>query len=271
MKQPIRVAILDMYNQLPNQGMRCIKELVQAAPFELDWQVFDVRAKHELPDTSYDLYISSGGPGNPLEGDGVWEVAYFELIDTLWKHNLTAAPADKKYVLFICHSFQMACKHFDLADIVKRNVTSFGVLPVHKTRAGQKEPLLGPLPDPFYAVDSRDYQVIQPRLEEFEEHGATIVALEDFRDKAGLERAIMAVRFSEEFFGTQFHPEADADGMLDHFSHPEKKQQTIDQHGERVYKQMMDGLQDENKIALTYSSLIPGFIHDSVERLEVFR
>jgi hypothetical protein len=35
---------------------------------------------------------------------------YYELIDALTKWNLENPV--KKHVLFICHSFQMACKHF---------------------------------------------------------------------------------------------------------------------------------------------------------------
>jgi hypothetical protein len=52
-----------------------------------------------------------------------WDTKYYELIDALTKWNLENQL--KKHVLFICHSFQMACKHFGLAEITKRNDTSW--------------------------------------------------------------------------------------------------------------------------------------------------
>jgi imidazoleglycerol phosphate synthase glutamine amidotransferase subunit HisH len=39
--------------------------------------------------------------------------------------------------------------------------------------------------------------------------GAKIISLEKIRDHVQYERAIMAVRFTDYFVGTQFHPEAD--------------------------------------------------------------
>jgi hypothetical protein len=37
-----------------------------------------VRQKNEVPDLTYDIYISSGGPGSPLDSIGSdWEAAYF--------------------------------------------------------------------------------------------------------------------------------------------------------------------------------------------------
>ena len=63
----IKLAILDMNNDEPNQGLRCIIDIVKMFSKEVDFKVFDVRAKNELPDLSFDIYISSGGPGSPLE------------------------------------------------------------------------------------------------------------------------------------------------------------------------------------------------------------
>jgi GMP synthase-like glutamine amidotransferase len=63
---------------------------------------------------------------------------YYELIDALTKWNLENPV--KKHVLFICHSFQMACKHFGLAEIT-RNDTSFGVMKM-QTVEGQTDSLL---------------------------------------------------------------------------------------------------------------------------------
>jgi len=264
MQKELRLAILDMNNDVPNQGMRCIREIVSKYEDQLDWDEFDVRAKNEVPDLGYDLYICSGGPGSPLDG-GEWKDRFFQLMDTAWKHNQEAE--DKKFFFFICHSFQMACEHFELGELAPRKSTSFGVLPVHHTPEGMKDAVFSSLPDPFHAVDSRDWQLIQPNLEVFAEHGAQILSLEKIRTHVELERAIMAVRFSEEFVGTQFHPEADPIGMKKHFSKQENRDKVIKNFGEEKYKDMMEHLDDPDKIALTYSTILPTFIESSIQKL----
>ena len=258
------MAVLDMNNNVPNQGMRCIREIVAKYEGQLDWDEFDVRAKNEVPDLSYDIYISSGGPGSPLEG-GEWKDRFFHLIDAAWQHNQTAE--DKKYFFFICHSFQMACEHFELGELAPRKSTSFGIYPIHHTEKGLTDAIFSSLPDPFHAVDSRDWQLIQPNLEVFEEHGAHILSLEKIRTHVELERAIMAVRFSDEFVGTQFHPEADPIGMTEHFSKQENRDKVIKNFGEAKYKDMMEHLDDPDKIALTYSTILPTFIESSIQKL----
>ncbi len=70
----------------------------------------------------------------------------------------------------------MACKHFGLAEITKRNDTSFGVMSIHKNKDGLKDLLFEGLADPFYAIDSRDYQVVQPKLSVFAKKGAKILS-----------------------------------------------------------------------------------------------
>ncbi|MEM9324766.1 MAG: GMP synthase [Bacteroidota bacterium] len=263
--EKVKLAILDMNNKTPNQGLRCIRDIVIGFEDQVDWQIFDVRAEGELPDLSYDIFICSGGPGSPLDG-GAWKDRFFELIDGAWQLNQSHPPT-KKYFFFICHSFQMACEHFGLGEITERKTTSFGVYPVHKTEAGKRDRLLEGLPDPYHAVDSRDWQLVQPRLEVFEEHGATILSLEKIRTHVEYERAIMAVRFSPEFVGTQYHPEADPIGMKAHFSKSEMRQKVVDNFDEKKYEDMMDHLEDPDKIALTYQTMIPGFIRRSLDAL----
>jgi len=228
---------------------------------------FDVRQKHELPDLSYDIYISSGGPGTPLEEGSKWLANFRRLIDDLWIYNLQAGK-NKKHAFFICHSFQLVAQHLMLGEITKRKSTSFGVYPIHKTAAGKKDPLLDGLEELYYAVDSRDYQLIQPRLKVFKEHGAKILSLEKIRTNVEYERAIMAVRFSNEFVGTQFHPEADAEGMKAYFEQEENRDKVILNFGEKRYIDMMMHLDDPDKISLTHSSILPGFIENAIASLQ---
>ena len=255
-----------MNNGHPNQGMRCIREIAESYEAYLEVDEFDVRQTHSLPDLDYDLYISSGGPGNPLEGDGVWEVGFSDLIDAVRNHNKSDHPR-KKYFFFICHSFQLACHHFGLGDITRRKSTSFGVYPVHKTPAGKQDRLLKDLPDPYFVVDSRDWQLVQPRLSVFARYGAQILSLEKIRTHVEYERAIMAVRFSPWMIGTQFHPEADPVGMFRHFLNRNNRQKIIANFSRRKYKKMMLQLQDPDKIELTHNHILPTFIENAISNL----
>jgi len=66
------------------------------------------------------------------------------------------------------HTYFLASIHWKLGNICKRKSYSFGVMPVHKTEEGENELLFKNLPDPFYAVDSRAYQFIEPDADRFE-------------------------------------------------------------------------------------------------------
>lgn len=257
--QLIKIAILDMYNGEPNQGMRCIIDIVNRFNHLAVFKVFDVRGKSELPEiTNYDIFISTGGPGNPLEGDGNWDLKYYDFIDEIVAWN--KEKPIKKYTLLICHSFQMACKHFGLAEITKRKETSFGVMKVHKTKEGQSDPILEGLADPYYAIDSRDYQVIQPKLSMFAKKGATIISLEKIRDHVHYERAIMAVRFSEFMVGTQFHPEADPISFVANLRNLNAKEKIKEMKGKIKFRDMLEDLMDDDKIYKTNETLIPNFL-----------
>jgi len=104
----LRLAILDLNAGLPNQGMRCISEIVSNYHHLLEVDVFDVRVTAEVPDLSYDIYISSGGPGNPMEGDGVWDERFYTLVQDVWEYNKYEGHP-KKYFFFICHSLRSLC------------------------------------------------------------------------------------------------------------------------------------------------------------------
>jgi len=258
------MAILDMNNDEPNQGLRCIVDIAKMFSEEVDFEVFNVRAKQELPDLSFDIYISSGGPDSPLI-EGPWRQPYLSLIQNLWDFNKNSTD-EKKFVFLICYSFQVVCDYFQLGEMKPRKSTSFGIFPIHKTKAGLEDPLLDGLDDPFYGVDSRDWQLIQPRLKVFKEHGASILSLEKIRSHVELERAIMAVRFSDEFVGTQFHPEADPVGMQAHFSQDFYKQKVITAFGEKKYNDMMTSLNDPDKITKTYNNILPRFIRSAIQQ-----
>ncbi len=267
MQEKIKVALLDMYNGKANEGMRCIHEILGRFGEELDVEVFDVRQHAQLPKLEdFNLYISSGGPGNPLEGDGIWDAAYYNLIDGIWNWNKTQEK--KKHILFICHSFQMAVQHFGFAEVSRRKSTSFGVMTIHKTEAGMNDPLFKGLENPFWAVDSRDYQVVQPHFKKFKAVGAEIIALEKIRNHVEYERAIMAIRFSPEMVGTQFHPEADPHGFLEHLKKHQVREEIIALKGKTKYLAMLEHLVEEHTIYKTNETLIPNFLKGAIQKIQ---
>jgi homoserine O-succinyltransferase len=265
MDNRIRVAILDLYEGQANQGMRCIRELLteygRTNGLELHYDEFEVRLQQHLPDLSYDIYISSGGPGSPLDSENSdWESAYFTWLGQIERFNSDPAQLHPKQVLFICHSFQLICRHYAVARVTHRKSTAFGVFPVHMLDGAAEEPVFAGLRDPFYAVDSRSYQVIQPDYQRLAAMGGQVLAIEKERPHVPLERAIMAIRFSEYMIGTQFHPEADAIGMSMYLQREDRKATVIAEHGEEKWQSMIVQLDDPDKIRWTYSHIIPNFL-----------
>jgi len=267
----VRIAILDLYEGVANEGMRCIDSIIaawaQSAKIEVEVQRFEVRIKQEIPPLSFDLFISSGGPGSPLSSEGeAWENKYFRFIDEVSAWN-ASAHYPKKPVFFICHSFQLACRHFGVATVTRRKSSSFGIFPVHLTEAGKGEKIFEGLENPFFVVDNRDYQVVKPNHERLEEMGGNLLAIEKERPHVPLERGVMAIRFNENFLGTQFHPEADPLGMSRYLDTPEKKQSVIDNYGIEKWNTMVAYLQDATTIAQTQQTILPNFLNRCLKQL----
>jgi len=272
-KKAVKVAILDMYEGFANQGMRCIREILnqfgESENISLDWDEFEVRIEKQVPDLSYDIYISTGGPGSPLESEGSeWEKVYFNWLSAVESFNANPANVQKKQVFFICHSYQLVSRHYKVATVSKRKSTSFGVFPIHLMADGQDEIIFQGLKNPFYCVDSRDYQVVSPNHNRLKQMGATILAIEKERPHVPLERAIMAIRFNENMIGTQFHPEADAIGMSLHLQTEEKKKTVIENYGFAKWESMISQLNDPDKIMWTYTHILPNFLHNAVESMQ---
>jgi GMP synthase-like glutamine amidotransferase len=266
----VRIALLDMNNNQANQGFKNIKEISENFQKQSEENIsitgFDVRHKNEIPNIEdFDIFISSGGPGNPHREGFEWEQKFADFLDAVYEHNKNNDA--KKYLFLICHSFQLASIHWDLGNICKRKSYSFGVQPIHKTEEGEEEFLFKNLPDPFYAVDSRAYQFIKPNFNRFEELEMKMVAIEKSRPHIDLERAIMAVRFSDEIFGTQFHPEANPDGMLENLKDEKNKEAMIENYGMEKYLETVDRINDEDKIVLTQSQILPRFLSDAKKNI----
>lgn len=269
----VKAAIIDLYNNEENQGMRCIQDLLKEADQTysdyggLEYKIYDSRYKNEIPNIGYDIYISSGGPGDPFDGEGTkWEKKYFNLLDKIWSHNQKNIKK-KKYVFFICHSFQIMARYFKLGDVISRKSKSFGIVPIHKTEIGRLDNILEGLPNIFYGADFRSYQVVNPNKNSFSELGAKLISIEKLRPNVDLPRAMMGVRISNEIIGTQFHPEADIPSMSHHFMQPERQQQVVDEYGEKKLKDMIEHLENPENITLTRNTVIPNFLKHAIINL----
>lgn len=268
MKQLLNIAILDLYEGSENQGMRCLYQIIDEfsknQQIQIKTDVFDVRLKSELPGLEYDVYISSGGPGSPLPNElHQWEPLYFKWIQKILDYNNQVADKNKKQVFFICHSFQLACRFFNIAAVKKRKSTSFGVFPVHFID-NNSDVVLKNLPNPFFAVDNRNYQAIEPNMDAIHKIGGTVLAIEKERPHVNLERALMAIRFNKNMIGTQFHPEADVIGMSAYLQKPETKEMIVSNHGIEKWESMITHLKDEDKISFTYKTILPNFLHNAL-------
>lgn len=267
----VKIAVIDMNNGAANQGMRGIQEILvrykKEHDLDLTFDIFDLRQKGEIPDLNYDIYISSGGPGSPYDGEGLkWENDFFGLLTDIEALN-NQSESVKKHVFLICHSYQLGCRKFNVGEVIKRRSTAFGIFPVFLTDQGTEDLIFEGLSNPFFTVDSRDWQVVG-----VDESGknpyANVLALEKERPHVDLERCIMSVRFTNEIVGTQFHPEADPVGMKMYLLRDDKKEAIIANHGVEKYQDMLSSLDDANKLELTQSTILPNFITEALNALK---
>ena len=267
----VRIAVIDMNNGTANQGMRGIQEILyryrDEHKLDLSFDIFDLRQKGEIPDLDYDIYISSGGPGSPYDGEGLkWENDFFDLLTDIEKFNNNNESV-KKHAFLICHSYQLGCRKFNVGEVIQRRSTAFGIFPVFLTDQGTKDLIFEGLSNPFFTVDSRDWQVVG-----VDESGANqyanVLALEKERPHVDLERCIMSVRFTNEIVGTQFHPEADPVGMKMYLLREDKKEAIIANHGVEKYQDMLSSLDDANKLERTQQVILPNFITEALNALK---
>jgi GMP synthase-like glutamine amidotransferase len=270
----IRIATIDLYNNEKNEGMRCIREIVEETQkhnneIKISYEVYDTRFKGIVPDLNKDIYISSGGPGSPYEGEGTkWEKDYFNLIEKIWSNNQNNADR-KKYLFFICHSFQMMGRFFKFGNVNERHSKSFGVMPFSLTEDGKSDIIFDGLSNPFYAADLRQYQVTEPDEKIINMLGAKILSNEIVDDDETAQPALGSVRISNEIVGTQFHPEADPESMLYHFKQDERKKQVVEKYGEERYDEMIAILKMPDTIRKTRSTVIPSFLNHAIDELTV--
>jgi hypothetical protein len=88
-----------MYDGAPNQGMRCLIDIINRFSPLVSFDIYDVRG-NELPEINqYDIYISTE-VRRSVRVDGSWDTKYYELIDALTKWNLEN-PVKSMCCLFV--------------------------------------------------------------------------------------------------------------------------------------------------------------------------
>ena len=119
-KPEIKVAILDLYDGIANEGMRGFQDILKRykAKNELKFKLTKFlmcAEKCEVPDYKILIFIFPAvAPAVRLTAKArEWEKKYFNLIDKLEDHNLSNNP-QKKHAFFVCHSFQLMCRKYQI-------------------------------------------------------------------------------------------------------------------------------------------------------------
>ncbi|APR77765.1 Hypothetical protein A7982_03112 [Minicystis rosea] len=267
--RPLRICIVDMNNAHVNQAMRCLRGLVS--------NFFDEVRKHN-PDLvcekvevsprdtndpvplDCDLYLSTGGPGSPFDGDGQpWVADYGRFCEGV----LDAAAkggADQRALFAICYSFEMVVRHLDIARIAPRAERKFGVMPIYTTSEGQKHPLLSAFGDRLFAFEHRNWEAIDLNESRLNALGGKLLARES-RDGVSKGRAILALDAGPGIETVQFHPEADRPGVMNWVARPEQAAAFKATYGEETYQAMLRTLENPRRLARTYALVIPGWLN----------
>ena len=251
-----------------NQAIRCIGVLVDqlASRVRLANPGLEIERVHVSPRDTSDktpddchLYISSGGPGSPFDGDGQpWVDDYSEFLDGVVDDNI-AHNGRGRAVMAVCYSFEMAVRHFDVAEIAPRATRKFGVMPIYTTSEGQDHPLLAAFGDRLFAFEHRNWEAINLDESTLNKLGGRLLARES-RDGVSKGCALMALDFAPGIEGVQFHPEADRPGVMAWVARPDQAEAFKLAYGITTYERMLKTLDNPQRLARTFALLIPGWM-----------
>ena len=267
-RRALRLCLVDMNNGHANQAMRCFAVLierffaqVQARNPELSCELLTVQPRNlgELPPTDCDLYLSSGGPGGPYDHDGEpWLDAYKAWLDSLVDGNLKHGPSAPS-LFGVCYTFELLVRHFAVSGMEMRGTRKFGVMPVYMTNDGMSHPLTAPFGDRLFAFEHRNWEAIDLDERRLRENGGRLLAQES-RDGVSKGRALLAFEFAPGVEGTQFHPEADKPGVVAWVSKRDQAQAFIEAYSYVTYERMLKTLDNPQRIAKTFTLLLPGWL-----------
>jgi GMP synthase-like glutamine amidotransferase len=271
-KRKMRIAVLDLYENVENQGLSSICQIAHSflearfAPNDFELKIYDVRAKNELPSLNdFDAIISSGGPGSPISSSTQeWDIRWGQLLDDVLAYNKTN-PHKPKPCFLICHSFQLACRHWDLGLVNARHSAAYGVLEAHPTDCAKNDPVFCDMPDLWWTVENRYFQVTQINTQKIQNQGGQVLAYEKRRPNKTYEQAIVALYFGHNIWGTQFHPEVSAEAFLKHLSKPHIENKVLEEHGPAKLEQIKALLQLDDRIEITRNVVLISFLKIAYE------
>jgi GMP synthase-like glutamine amidotransferase len=266
--RPIRLCIIDMNNAHANQAMRCLRGIAQSfldnvarKNPNLAGEIVEVSPRDtndEVP-RDCDLYVSSGGPGSPFEGDDQpWYADYGRFSDHV-AESAARGGADQSALFAICYSFEMVVRHFQIAAIGPRADRKFGVMPIYTTTEGQRHPLLAAFGDRLFAFEHRNWEAIEPDEARLRSLGGRVLARES-RDGVSKGRALLALEVAPGIEAVQFHPEADRPGVMNWVARPEQAAAFKATYGELTYQAMLRTLDNPRRLARTFALVIPGWL-----------
>ncbi len=267
-RETLRVCLVDMNDGHVNQAMRCLRQIansfferVRARNPGLACELVEVSPRdtgRTIPRDG-DLYIGSGGPGSPYDGDGQPWVADFGAFADDVVDAAVRGGARQKALFAICYSFEMVIRHFHLGDVVPRDGRKFGVMPVYLSAEGQQHPLLRDFGDRLFAFEHRNWEAVNLDERRLRMLGGKLLARES-RDGYSKGRAILGLDVAPGVEAVQFHPEADRAGVMNWVSRPEQAEAFKAAYGEVTYQAMLRTLDNPRRLARTYALVIPGWL-----------
>jgi GMP synthase-like glutamine amidotransferase len=266
--RPLRLCIVDMNNGHVNQAIRCLRSIsssffdrVQRENPDVVCELVEVSPRdtgNAIP-LDCDLYLSSGGPGSPFEGDGTaWADDYGRFCDAVVEASIHGG-AGQRALFAICYSFEMVVRHFKLAHIGPRTERKFGVMPIYTTGEGQRHPLLSPFGDRLFAFEHRNWEAIDLDTSRLATLSGQLLAQES-RDGVSKGRAVLGLDAAPGVEAVQFHPEADRPGVMNWVARPEQAAAFKATYGEVTYQAMLRTLDDPRRLARTFALVIPGWL-----------
>lgn len=268
----LKICYIDMCNGVANQAIRCFRRLVdgmmvRAAAknpgLELDYVHVQPRNLNEIPDRSADLFLSSGGPGSPYDGwDDPWCTNYRAFLDWIVERNIAEGERAPQ-VLAVCHSFELATIHFGVAQLTMRpGGRKFGVMPCYVTESGMQSSIFKPFADRLFVFENRSWEAVHPDEKRMQQLGTVVLARESRNNRKDKGDGLLGLSFAPGILGTQFHPEADRQGLRAWVYSEEQAAEFKKIYGDALYQRMLKTLDDPSRVARTFAIFVPTWLHE---------
>jgi len=254
------ICVLDMNAGHRNNSIRTLGGLLtrfltqlRAANPRLScaYEVVSLREGASIPRDAT-VYVSSGGPGSPLEVDTApWGPQFRGLLETL-----CASPSDGPRLLGICYSFECIVHCLELGRVHRTEKPERGVH-LMDVALQARHPLVAPLAPRFPVFEVREWAVAGELRSSY---GACPVASLARHADTGVVEALAVGTVIE---AVQFHPEA-APGEIRTWLRESEQEQWLTRHyGAQGYGRMM-GLAANNDLERTFD-MVPDWLRRAYE------